>query len=219
MAATEWLAILRRRWYVLVSVILCTGAVAWVVHYHAMPYQGCEELYLSGPASATGSYLNGNPIYGSSSVVVTAATVVQAVTAQPAQQELGRLGVSRDYTVIMINTGDPRFPTYSQPAVQICAPAASSRGALRSIEEVAGKFQAVLRTLQGEAHVPVSSLITASAIIPPSAGPVTGRPSQAEAGILLTGSLVGFALMARTDRLLRRNRSAPQSASRTVSSR
>lgn len=207
MAAIEWLAALRRRWYLLVIATLCTGVAAWAVHSRTMSYQGCEGLYLSAPASATSLYPYGSPIYGYSSVIAATATVTQTMMSEPMQQELGRSGVSGDYSVTMSNTGDPRFPTYSQPTVQICAPAVSSQGAVQSIETVANQFGLILHRMQSQQHVPSDSFITAAIIIPPSSGPVIGRPSQAELGVLLIGLLVGIAFTARTDQFLRRRHS------------
>lgn len=210
MAAIEWLAALRRRWYLLVLAILCTGVAAWVVHSRPVSYQGCEGLNLSGPASATSSYLFGDPVYGNSSVIIAASIVTTTMMSQPMQQELGRSGVSNDYSVTMTNIGDPRFPTYSQPTVQICAPAPSLRGALQSIETVASQFRAVLHRMQSQQHVSPDSFINATVVFPPSSNPVIGRPSQAELGVLLIGLLVGITVTARADQFLRRTNTPRQ---------
>lgn len=199
MLAIEWLAALRRRWYLLVLVTLCTGVAAWAVHSRTLSYEGCEGLYLSGPVAATSAYLQGNP-----SIIMATGIVTQTMTSQPMQQQLGRSGVSSGYSVALTNTGDPRFPTYTQPTVQICAAAASSQGALESIETVANQFRVVLYRMQSQQHVPSDLFITAEVIVPPSSGPVIGRPSQAEFGVLLIGLLVGIALTSWADQFLQR---------------
>lgn len=210
MAAVEWLAALRRRWYLLVVATLCAGVTGWAVHARTIPYQGCEGLYLSGPTAARSAYLDGNPLYGNQSVVIATAIVTQTMMSQPIQRQLGRSGVPSGYSVTMTNTGDPRFPTYSQPTVQICVAAASSRGVLKSIETVADQFRLTLRAIQSQQHVNADSFITVETIIQPFSGPVIGRPSQAELGVLLVGLLVGIALTTRTDRFLQRRRSPMQ---------
>jgi hypothetical protein len=202
--AVEWLAALRRRWYILVVAALCTGVVALAVHSRTISYQGCEELYLSGPAAARSSYLFGNPLYGNQSVVITTAIVSQIMMSPTMQQQLDRSGVSSGYSVTMADTGDPRFPTYSQPAAQICAASTSSQGTVQSVEEVTNRFRMVMHEMQAKQKVPPNRFITAATITPLSSGPVIGRPSQAELGVLLAGLLVGIALTVRTDRFLRR---------------
>lgn len=208
MTAVEWLAALRRRWYILIFAILCTGMVAWAVHSRIISYQGCEGLYLSPPATATSAYLDHNPLYGAPSVIVATAIVTQTMMSQPMHQELSRAGVPSSYSVVMTNTGDPRFPTYSQPTLQICVAAASSQSTLQSIETVANRLRAALSNMQSQQGIPSDSFITAEIIVPPSSGPVIGRPSQAELGVLLVGLLVGIALTVRTDQFMRRGRSS-----------
>jgi len=203
--AIEWLAALRRRWYVLVLVALCTGAASWAVHSRTIAYEGCEGLYISGPIQATRAYLNGNL-----SMVDVTGIVTETVMSQSVQQRLWSSGVARDYSVALTNAGDPRFPSYTQPTVQICATSTSMQGALQSVDEVASEFRMILRQMQSEQHVPSSLLISAIAIIPPASAPVIGRPSQAELGVLLIGLMGGIALMLRTDRILRRRQRLPE---------
>jgi capsular polysaccharide biosynthesis protein len=202
--AVQWLAALRRRWYILVLAALCTGIVASAVHSRTISYQGCENLYLSEPSSSKDAFSYSNPLYGNQSVVVTAAIVTQTMMSQPIQQQLGRSGVSSGYSVAMTDTGDPRFPTYTQPSVQICAPAASSQGTMQSIEILTNQFRVTLQKMQSKQNVLPSSSITATITTPPSSGPVMGRPSQALLGVLVTGLLLGIAVTVRSDQLIHR---------------
>lgn len=209
MSAFEFAAALRRRWYVLAMAILFTLAGIWAVHARPISYQGCEGLYVSGSNWDWNVYLDGNP-----SLAMVTGMVTQTMMSQPMQQNLQARGVA-GYVVTQTNTGEVRFPSYSQPTMQVCVTSVTSQGTVSAAHLVTAEIRSVLYQMQAAQHASAGSFIR---IIPLAAAvptPTIGRPSLAYLGVLLIGAVGSVPLALWSDRwlrYLRRRKPFPTSA-------
>ncbi len=194
MSALEFAATLRRRWYVIAVAGLFTLVGIWAVHARPISYQGCEGLYLSGAPWVGNVYLDGNP-----ALAMVTGMVTQTVMSQPTQQRIQAMGVT-DYAVTETNTGEIRFPSYSQSTMQVCATSATPQGTVSAVQLVTVDIRAVLYQMQAIQHVPADSLIAASQLTPAVPEPITGRPSLAYLGVLLIGAVGAVPLALWSDR-------------------
>lgn len=199
MTAHECLTTLRRRWYVLALVMLCMIGGLWTVNRRPITYQGCDGLYLATPQLplGTNTYAEISP-----SLAMATGMVVQTMTSQPMRQKLQSQGLVTDYEVTETNTGEIRFPAYTQPTVQICSSSRDPRLVISTTEIVTVQFQAVLRQMQASQDVPPKSSITATVLSQAIPLPILGRPSQAYIGVVLLGIVGGVALTLWSDPLL-----------------
>jgi hypothetical protein len=197
MSAFEFAAALRRRWYVIAVAGLFTLIGIWAVHTRPISYQGCEGLYLSGAPWVGNVYLDGNP-----SLAMVTGMVAQTMMSQPTQQGIQARGVT-DYAVTQTDTGEVRFPSYSQSTMQVCATSATPQGTVSAVQLVTADIRAVLHQMQAAQHVPADSFITAIQLTPAVPGPITGRPSLAYLGVLLLGAIAAVPLALWSDRWFR----------------
>ena len=210
MSAHELVAILRRRWYMLVLVGLCTMAAVWLVRGRPIPYYGCESLLVSAPGSAWKT----NPDFYGSLATVTG-MITQTAISQPVQQRNLARGLT-GYTVEQTNTGDPRSPSYTEPTLQVCDTSSSPSGVLRATELVTGDLRAVLRQMQIDQHARADSFVTIVQLARTVPAPIVGRPKQAYLGVLLIGAVSGVSLVLWTDSLLARLSRKPGSGMRPM---
>jgi hypothetical protein len=209
MSPQEWLATVRRRWYVLALSLIVAIVGLYAVHQRSISYSGCNSVILSGPLQPWAPNTEVNP---APSLAVTTGIVTATMNSEQTEQQLRAAGVTSYYTVAQVNTGSSEVPTYTAPMLQVCATADQPWTVVDTVSAVTTKFQAVLHQIQAKAHVPAKSMITASTLVPaiPAAG--TGRPSQAYLGVLLLALLGALALIfwldPVIDRLHRRRRLA-----------
>ncbi|HUY51596.1 MAG TPA: hypothetical protein VMV92_38815 [Streptosporangiaceae bacterium] len=203
MTTQQWVAVLRRRWYVLAVVMLCAAVGTLAVHKRPITYQGCDGLYVSAPPLPwqANVYLDTNP-----ALAMTTNLVTQRMMSQPMQQQLRTEGVLATYQVLQTNSGSSRFPSYIQPTLQVCSSSRDPRAILSTTEKVTARFRTVLYAFQAQQHVPKKSFITATIVAKTIPLPVIGRPTQAEAALLLIGLIGGAALTVWVDPLLGRSR-------------
>jgi hypothetical protein len=200
MSALEFVATLRRRWYVLALVGLCTIVGILAVHKRSIAYEGCGSFYVSGGAWYQNAYLDGNL-----SLPMVTGMITQAVMSQPVQQRILSTGVVADYSVTETNTsGDIRFPAYTQPTLQACASSSSSQGVVAAAQLVTSDLRGALRQMQVTRHVPQRSLIQLVTLTPAVPSAIYGRPSLAYLGVLLFGAVSGIALTVWIDPVLTR---------------
>jgi hypothetical protein len=200
MTASECAATLRRRWYVLALAGLFTLLALLAVYRRPIAYQGCQGVYLATVSQPTdwNVYLNLN-----TSWAVVAGTITQAMTSQPLEQQIRSEGVP-GYTVTQTNTGQIRFPSYTQPTLQVCASLGSPQAVLDTTQRVTADLRAVLRRMQAGQGARKGSFITAFTLTPAVPAPVRGEPRQAYVGVVLIGALSGVALALKSDPLLSR---------------
>jgi hypothetical protein len=197
MTALDCLATLRRRWYVLALIGLCTVIGTWAVHQRSITWEACEGLYLSGPPAAANVYLNSDP-----SLAMTTGMVTQTMSSSAMQDKLSAAGATAAYSVTQTNTGEVRFPAYAQPTLQICANSTDPSATTRTISLATTEFRAVLHTMQSERHVPAKSYVVASILSPAQAAPITGKPTQAYLGVFLMGLISAVACTLWSDPLI-----------------
>jgi hypothetical protein len=188
----EWSRTLRRRWYILAAAALCSMVGVLGVHERAPGYEGCNSLALSGPPQAA----LGNEVYVDTNPAVAMVTqmVVLHMMSQPVHTQLVAQGVESNYQVTQTNSsGDPRFPQYTQPTLQICASSDQPAAVTNSVNVVTARFKDELRQMQAAQHVRSRSYITMRVLYPVAPIPGLGRPTQAYLGILLMGIIGGVA--------------------------
>lgn len=201
MTAQEWAGTLRRRWYVLAAVLLCTMGGLWAVHGRSITYRGCDELFLSAPPQPW----NRNAITGqNASVPMVAGMVSGQLNSAPVRHQLQAAGVTQYYNVLMTNTGEVRFPAYTSPTLHICVSSTSPQAVLTATTAASRKFESLLYAMQADRQVHAKSMITVNNVAQAVPRPITGQPGQAYFGIVLIGLLAGVALVFWTDPLLTR---------------
>jgi len=195
MSAREFAAVLRRRWYVLALAGLFTLAGMWAVHARPISYQGCEDTYFAAASTGGNALLENYP-----SLAGVTGMVTQTMMSQPMQQQMQAKGVT-DYAVTETNTGEVRFPQYTQPTMQVCTTSATPQGAVSAAQRVTTGIGSVLYQMQAAQHVPADSFITAVQLTPAVRVPITGRPSLAYLGVLLIGAVAAVPLALWSDPL------------------
>src|SRR5689334_1259874 len=159
------LAVLRRRWFVLIAVLLLTGVVMALVHARPITYEACGSLTLLPPK--VGYQPNR---YGSSlpPLVTTSGLLAQQVNSHQVRQRLAAEGLTASYDAEVLNTGTLANPTYTEPLVNVCSFAYGPVPPLNTTNAVIKTFSERLRALQAEAHVPRAGLITDEVVGPAS---------------------------------------------------
>jgi hypothetical protein len=197
----EIIATLRRRWYVLAVVALCTLVGVMAVHKRSITYMECDVVFVNPPPT----HLNANVLLNETdSLDATAGVVTRAVMSSTVQDRLRSAGLTASYDAEMTNTGTNETPAYSEPSLQICSSSTSAVMALRTTRGVTGQFVTILHDRQAAQDVRPNKMITAEVIGSPSAQPIYGRPSQAYIGVGLIGIVSGVALTLWSDPLLER---------------
>lgn len=197
MSATEFAGTLRRRWYVLAMAGLFTMIGMWAFHARPISYQGCGSLYLAAADPGGNVYLQ-NILQPA----VVTGMVTQTMMSQQIQQRMHAEGVT-NYTVAQTNSGELRFPVYTQPTMEVCVTSATSQGIASAVRLVNAGVSSVLDQMQASQHVPADSYITADQVTPAVPVPITGRPSLAYLGILLIGAVSSVSLALWSDHLPR----------------
>lgn len=203
MSARELVVVVRRRWYVLAMVLLCTVVSAYVVHKRQISYEACDVLFVTAPPT----HLNPN-IYTNEAGSLDTMTglVTRALMSSATQQQVRSAGVVGTYDAEMTNTGSNENPLFGEPSLQICSTATAPDMALRTTGAATRQYQAILRERQLEQNVPSKLLIGVSIVASPFAQPLYGRPSQALLGVGLIGLIAGFAVTLWSDPVLARRR-------------
>jgi len=206
MSALEFLATLRRRWYVLALVALCTMAAVLAVHKRTIVYEACGGFYVSGPNREWmgNPYDVGNTYLDTSTATpMVTGMVVQTVMSPTVQQKIHSQGVS-DYVVAQTNTGEVRFPTYTQPTMEVCANSTSVRSVMAAAQIVTANLRAELRQMQAAQHIKQNLYIRIINLFPAYPIPILGHSSLAYAGVMLFGIVSGVALTLWSDQWLTR---------------
>jgi hypothetical protein len=196
MSASEFAAVLRRRWYVLALAGLFTLVGILAVRVRPVSYQGCGELYFAASDPGVNVYLQYDPALAPVTGMVT-----QTMMSQPMQQQMQARGVT-DYAVTQTNTGEIRFPQYDLPTMQVCATSRTPQGTVFAAQLVTADLRSVLHQMQTAQNVPANSFITALQVTPAVPVPITGRPSLAYLGVLLIGAVAAVPLVLWSDPLL-----------------
>jgi hypothetical protein len=198
----EYLAMLLRRWLVLAMAGMCTLVGLALVHDRVISYEGCSTVVLKPPAAEEPNVLvNMNP-----SVAVTTGIAVARISSPAMQAKLASMGVPPGYQITQQNTGTPEVPAYAEPLLQICQDALTPQAVDESIVKITAVFRTTLVQLQESEHVRSEAQVTAEVVVPVSALPITGRPSQAYLGVLLIGLCGGLAAARWTDPWFERRR-------------
>jgi uncharacterized protein involved in exopolysaccharide biosynthesis len=201
MSALEFIATLRRRWYILALVALCTMAAVFAVHKRTIVYEACQGLYVTGPPLEKNVYLNSN-----GALPMVAGMITTTVMSQPVQQQIHSAGAA-NYIVEQTNDGDIRSPVYDLPSLQVCANSTSSQGVVAATRLVTANLYTELNQLQATQRIPHKkhvSTIKMISLFPAIPVPVFGRSSLAYLGVMIFGAVSGVALALWSDPWLTR---------------
>ena len=201
MTAREWGATLCRRWYVMAGVLLCTVGVLFAVQGRSITYRGCDQLFLGAPPLP----YNRNVLTGqNASVPMVSGMVTAEMNSQQVRQQIAAAGYPTFYNMLMTNTGESRFPSYTSPTLHICVSSTSQQAVLGTNAIASQKFITLLADLQASHNVPVKSRITVTRLAQAVPEAIVGRPAQAYFGVALTGVLLSVALALWSDPVLTR---------------
>lgn len=128
--------------------------------------------------------------------------VTQTMNSQPMQQRIQASGVT-DYAVTQTNTGEIRFPAYTQPTMQVCVTSATAQGTVSATQLVTTNIRSVLHQMQAAEHARAGRFIKAVQLTRAVPVPIIGRPSLAYFGVLLIGVVAAIPLALLSDPLFR----------------
>lgn len=201
MTAREWVATLCRRWYVMVGVLLCTVGVLFAVHGRSITYRGCDQLFLGAPPLPWDK----NQLTGqNASAAVVSGMVVAEMDSQQVRQQIAAAGYPTFYNMLMTNTGESRFPSYTSPTLHICVSSPSRQAVLGTTAIASQKYITLLADMQVARDVPVKSQITVQRLAQAVPEAIVGRAGQAYVGVALIGVLLAVALALWSDPVLTR---------------
>jgi hypothetical protein len=106
--------------------------------------------------------------------------------------------------MLMTNTGESRFPSYTSPTLHICVSSPSQQAVLSTNAVASQKFVRLLADMQTVRHVKAKSQITVTRLAQAVPEPIAGRPSQAYFGVALIGLLLAVAVALWSDPVLTR---------------
>jgi hypothetical protein len=202
MSAHELVAAIRRRWYVLAMVLVCTLAGIGLVHKRSISYEACNALFVTEPPTHVDPnvYTNESGSLDSMTGLVTRALMSSAVQQQVRAEGLGT------YDAEMTNTGSNETPVYGEPSLEICSIATNADLPVPTTAAATKQFQVILRERQLEQQVPAKLLIGVTVTASPYAAPIYGRPSQAYLGVGLLGLVASVPITLWSDPVLERRR-------------
>src|SRR5260370_19274832 len=195
MSAREFAAVLRQRWYVLALAGLFTLVGMAAIHARPISYQGCEEIYFAAASTGGNAFLEYYP-----SLAGVTGMVTQTMKSKPMQQQMQANGVT-DYAVTQTNTGEVRFPAYTQPTMQVCTTSPTPQRTVSAARLVTTRIRSVLYQMQAAQHAQTYSFITAVPLTAAIPVPIIGRPSLAYLGVLLIGAVAAVPLALWSDPL------------------
>jgi hypothetical protein len=200
---------LLRRWYVLLLALLLTAAGAYHVLKPTQLYRASAVVVLKPPVT-------GNQPNQLANLQPTLATVsydvVQQLGTPAGKAELSAAGVDGVYALAPRNSGTNATPQYLIPSLQITADQSTPDAADAVTQHVIDVYTAHIAALQNSEHVPPTSRMTVSVLVPPNAALLSGTKSRGLVGVAMLGAFGGIAAALWTDRWLlgraRRRRAA-----------
>ncbi|MET9599539.1 O-antigen ligase family protein [Streptomyces sp. NPDC006459] len=214
MSIGEIVAVLRRRWYVMVPLTLIS-LLAGAHLYRSVPvaYQSESSVaLLDSTAVAELAPAFGNPIANAGgSLVVTADVLIRTLSGTDAARDLQGIGVTDPYTVgFAANT--------SGPMLTLTVTGTDRAKVLEETDKLTAFAGETLNALQAAAKVkPAYMVQTAPVVLPQTPVPQMKSRYQQVLGVVILGTTTAFTLSFLTDSLLsalRRRRAAPAAPAR-----
>ncbi|ARE73850.1 O-antigen ligase family protein [Streptomyces sp. NPDC059558] len=214
MSIGEIVAVLRRRWYVMVPLTLIS-LLAGAHLYRSVPvaYQSESSVaLLDSTAVAELAPAFGNPIANAGgSLVVTADVLIRTLSGTDAARDLQGIGVTDPYTVgFAANT--------SGPMLTLTVTGTDRAKVLEETNKLTAFAGETLNALQAAAKVkPAYMVQTAPVVLPQTPVPQMKSRYQQVLGVVILGTTTAFTLSFLTDSLLaalRRRRAAPAAPAR-----
>ncbi|MFJ8565048.1 O-antigen ligase family protein [Streptomyces sp. NPDC093514] len=214
MSIGEIVAVLRRRWYVMVPLTLIS-LLAGAHLYRSVPvaYQSESSVaLLDSTAVAELAPAFGNPIANAGgSLVVTADVLIRTLSGTDAARDLQGIGVTDPYTVgFAANT--------SGPMLTLTVTGTDRAKVLEETNKLTAFAGETLNALQTAAKVkPAYMVQTAPVVLPQTPVPQMKSRYQQVLGVVILGTTTAFTLSFLTDSLLaalRRRRAAPAAPAR-----
>lgn len=210
----QWLAVMRRRWPVLVIGLLCTVCAVWAVHKRPISYQACGSIIVGAPTTQIHPNIYNN---GQGSLVAAVGLVTEELQSPTAQQDLRAHGATAIYQAQMHNTGTTETPSYREPEMDACAYSRDPQMSVHTADAALTEFGAVLHAREVAAHVDRRYFMTVTVLAAPGAVADAGRPSQAYLGVGVIGLILAITGALWTDQyLLRRQHRARQDITRAA---
>ncbi|THA84317.1 O-antigen ligase family protein [Streptomyces sp. A0592] len=209
MSIRELVAVLRRRWYVIVPAIVLSLLAALHL-YRSVPvaYQSQSSVALLDSSAASKLPPSfGNPISNAGgALVVTADVLIRTLSGADSARELHSLGVSDPYTVgFAANT--------SGPLLTLTVTGTDREKVLEETNILTGFAGEQLNALQAAAKVqPAYMVQTAPVVLPQTPVPQLKSRYQQVLGVLIVGVGSGFTLSFVADALLNARRRRRESS-------
>ena len=206
MTISEILAVLRRRWYLMVPLTLLGLLAGGYLYVHVPPvYQSTSSVSLldsSAVAELAPTY--GNPISNAGgSLVVTADLLIRTVESGDSAEALQGLGVTDAYTVGFAADA-------SGPLITLTVTGPDRDKVLHETSTITAFAGSQLAALQQQAGVPAAYMVTTAPVVLPQA-PVTQSKSKYQfvAGVVILGATGGLLLSFVTESVVLARRRRP----------
>lgn len=212
MESGEFLALLCRRWAVVVPMLILTAiglAGAWI----KIPtqYQSQVQLtMLNAPRVTNEPGNDGNPYLAFDATLgVDVDLLARNVTSGTSAQQLAALGVTEQYSAAIANNA-------LGPFMQLSVTGPHRAHVTQSIQVLISFTEQRWRDLQKASSAPANSIIGLSEIAPPNVpSQVHKRKIEAVAGVAIAGIILSLLVAVVTDSIIRRRSSRRQSSRRS----
>lgn len=203
MTTRQVLEALVRRWYLVVVVVILSGAVGWQVAQAPPVYQTEADVYFLAPPSEDAERLG----LASASTIAVAGLVEREITGGHAAEvvspdvTLVDEGINDGSAVVLPNSGGQWSYSFSRPVLTVSATAASPEVAAARRERLTAEVRQTLERLQAGDDVPPAERIrTRQVPDEPTVSVRQGQPTRAGALAALVGGSSGLAGVVLWDR-------------------
>ncbi|WP_404321495.1 hypothetical protein [Arthrobacter luteolus] len=216
MTSADLLATLRRRWYVLLAGLCCTGLAYWGLSQSAPVYAAQSDFVFAEPGlPGQGRSLTGTE---PQTLIDFTAIVERKVLAGATSTKLASptaslfgTGIRQGTSISMLDTGGQWLSSFSRPVLSVQVAAPSPEEVSAEMERVLLEVRAVSEALQADAGAAPSSMISVERapedLIITSFGKTKMGEAKALAVLSVTGLGLSCAAAAATDAMaLRRAR-------------
>ncbi len=112
------------------------------------------------------------------SVAMVSGMVVEEMNSQQMRQQIAAAGYPTFYNMLMTNTGESRFPSYTSPTLHICVSSTSQQAVIGTNAMASQKFITLTGRHAVARHVQVKSRIAVTRLAQAVPEAIIGRPSR-----------------------------------------
>jgi uncharacterized protein involved in exopolysaccharide biosynthesis len=198
---SELSALLRRRWVVLVPMLVLTFvgvAGAWA-KIHAQYESQVQLTMINAPKVTNEPGNDGNPFLAFDTTLgVDVDFLARNITSGASAQQLASLGVTEQYTAAIATNA-------LGPFMQLTVTGSNKQLVTQAMQVLITFTEQRWKQLQKASSAPTNSIIGMSEIAPPSApSPVTKRKMEAVAGVAVVGLVLSIIVTVAADGIARR---------------